>query len=595
MNRRDFIKATGITTSGTVISQKGLWNENRIPANPTATGNSTITIDGNTLHIETKTLKAVMEEGLLKSLISKQTHEEFITVSDHNPVPVQLLFGKEVVSLDKEKYYSVTTRKITATSAEIIIHSWYGDAVLSVSVNEDSGELLVEPSAYSLRPGLLACRWNICNVKSSLDIVAPFFQGIKMQMDNALLRELRWKWPVDWEAALLIFESKSGGFWIHTRDEKLRYKAVQIGTQGKDSFGVESEAYGPIDDNKSAGGICWRINVFSSDWHTPAAIYRHWYRTSFDSQAARNRRPQWYDKIKLVITYCPSDPAILVALSKKIAPEKVLIHLSTWRTFPYDVNYPDYSSTPAAKAFIIKAQKMGFRVMPHFNAVDLDPGNPVFEQVKDFAYRDVIQKTLMGWSWDGIRYIGVPETHYALTRNRDKTVMVKIHPGSAMWRSINTGQIQKAVDELSLKEIYLDVTLSLWNLTNCFIEGQTPIEGMLKLMDQIRMLGNGITIIGEGRNEINARAQAFSLTHLFRHGLHKGYEHSGICDLNNFLFEGLSRSFGNNYISGKDESERLRMQVHLNHGAIPTFNVRSAEEISHPNKGVLEMLRVANR
>lgn len=595
MNRRDFIKATGITTSGSIISKNSIWGADSLPDDPSPLHNSSIIVDGNTLRIETKTLKAVIEEGLIKSLISKQTNEAFIIPSDNHYVPIQLLFGKEVVSLDKEKYQSVTTRKVTETSAEIIIHSWNGDAVLSVSTDDTSGDILVEPSAHSLRPGLLACRWNICNINPSLDLVAPFFQGVKMKMDHHLLRELRWKWPVDWEAGLLIFESSKGGFWVHTRDEKMKYKAVQIGTQGNDSIGLESEAYGPIDNNKSAGGLCWRINVFSGNWRTPAHIYRQWYRSSFDFQSEKNNRPQWYNRIKLVVTYCPSEPAILDALANKISPEKVLIHLSAWRTFPYDVNYPDYSSTPAAKVFLQKAQTMGFRVMPHFNAVDIDPANPVFDQVSDFAYRDVNQKTLMGWSWDGVRYIGVPETNFALTRNRDKTVMVKIHPGSALWRSLNTEQIQKAVEELSLQEIYLDVTLSLWNLNNCFVESQTPIEGMLKLMDQTRRISNGITIIGEGRNEINARKQAFSLTHLFRHGLHKGYEHSGICDLNNFLFEDLSKSFGNNYISGKDESERLRMQVHLNHGAIPTINVKTPDEINHPNAGVLEMLRIANR
>jgi len=55
------------------------------------------------------------------------------------------------------------------------------------------------------------------------------------------------------------------------------------------TIGLESEAYGPVDGNLSAGGICWRINTFSGDWHVPAGKYRQWYWQAYNwSLRSRN-------------------------------------------------------------------------------------------------------------------------------------------------------------------------------------------------------------------------------------------------------------------------------------------------------------------
>ena len=114
------------------------------------------------------------------------------------------------------------------------------------------------------------------------------------------------------------------------------------------------------------------------------------------------------------------------------------------------------------RAFIQKAQSLGFRVMPHCNSIDMDPTHPVYASVRDFQYRSLDNKRVQGWTWHKGRVKPVPESNSARLRHRDKKTMVKIHPGLGMWRSILTENVRSAVESLSLDLVFLDVTTAWW-------------------------------------------------------------------------------------------------------------------------------------
>ncbi len=238
---------------------------------------------------------------------------------------------------------------------------------------------------------------------------------------------------------------------------------------------------------------------------------------------------------------------------------------------------------------------MGFHVMPHFNSIDMDPSNPVYAQVRDFSYRDIETKQLQGWSWYKERVIGVPESNMNRLNNRDKKVMVKIHPGLSMWRSILGERILKASQELYLETIFIDVTLCIWNIHNCIVESMAPPEGMNHLIRYVAGLGKGLIVGGEGLNEITAQGQSFGQVHLFKSSQDSiaGLERTGGCNLNEFIFGKLCRSFGYSGLGGADKNEELRMKIHLEHGAIPTLTINSEEEIINPNPAVKRILEIA--
>jgi hypothetical protein len=239
---------------------------------------------------------------------------------------------------------------------------------------------------------------------------------------------------------------------------------------------------------------------------------------------------------------------------------------------------------------------MGFHVMPHFNSIDMDPSNPAYTWIRDFQYRHVETRQLLGWSWVDGKVLGVPESNQSRMENRDKNVMIKVHPGLSMWRSILGENIGKAGSDLNLDTVFIDVTLVTHNLHNCLVESMTSTEGMRKLIGHMGLLNNGLVVGGEGLNEITMQGLSFAQAHLFKSWQTsiEGLERAGGCDLNHFLFGKLSRTIGYSGLSGKTRDEELRMQIHLDHGAIPTITIDSSDEITNPNAAVKRLLDIAN-
>ncbi|MCF7973224.1 MAG: DUF6259 domain-containing protein, partial [Phycisphaerae bacterium] len=372
-----------------------------------------------------------------------------------------------------------------------------------------------------------------------------------------------------------------------------RYKALHVGTtRDTQRLGFDTQAYGPIDDNLSAGGLTWRINCFAGDWHGPAAQYRQWLRRAYDLEQAQQRRAAWVNDVRFAVSWCPTNNDILDALAKNLDPKTVLLHIPNWRTDPYDENYPAYDPSDMARAFIQKGLAMGFRMMPHCNAIDMDPSHPAYAYVRDFQYRGIENHDLRGWSWYQGRGLGVPESNATRLANRDKKVMIKVHPGLSMWRSILGRAILQATQALAVDTVFIDVTLVSHNLHNCFVEGATSTEGMHTLIRHVADLDQGLVVGGEGLNEITMQGQSFGQVHLFKswHDSIEGLERTGGCDLNAFLFDGLCRTIGYANLGGRDDNQTLRMNLHLEHGAIPTVTLGSAREILSPNASVKDMM-----
>ncbi|MBN2288416.1 MAG: hypothetical protein JXQ83_03720, partial [Candidatus Glassbacteria bacterium] len=278
-----------------------------------------------------------------------------------------------------------------------------------------------------------------------------------------------------------------------------------------------------------------------------------------------------------------------------VKPERVLLHIPYWRTDGYDENYPTFQASEEGKKFIGKARGMGYHAMPHFNSIDMDPSNPVYNYIRDFQYREIESKRVQGWSWYDHSSKPVPESNAARMRHRHHKTMVKVHPGLGMWRSILAENILPAAEELSLEVLFLDVTLCSWNLHNSLVDNTTPTEGMKRLEVLIGSLGKGYAVAGEGRNEITMQDQVFSQVHLFRSSGPnvKGIERLKPCPLSEFLFGGWCRSFGYSSLGGRTPAEELRMQMHLDWGAVPTLTVQSAAELEKPNRMMKKILTLA--
>jgi hypothetical protein len=553
-------------------------------------------VDGNLLRVETRTLTATFERGILTALTRKSDGKPMVRATADGQAPLELIYtGSERVPLGSESGDTVTLLPIGARSAEFRVASWNGDGVIAIGEDPATGDLIVEPSGYASRPGLRACRWTLAGIDPALKLAAPFWQGVRLALADPIIHDQHFPWPFEWQAGLTILDgdANSGGFWVHCQDRQYRFKAVHVGTpDDAQGLSFDTESYGPLDLSLGSGSLPWRINVYEGDWQTPAAQYRDWLAQTYTPATPR---PDWLPDLRFAISWCPCDPGILDALAQRLDPQSVLLHIPNWRTDGYDQNYPTFVASEKGRAFIQQAQAMGFRTMPHMNSIDMDPTHPTYTCLRDFQYREVESKRLQGWTWADGRVKPLQESNAARLRHQDKNTMVKIHPGLATWRSILTEHVRAAVEDLALQLAFLDVTLCTWNLHNALVENMTPVEGMKWLIAKVAGIGDGVFVGGEGRNEISMQEQAFSQVHLFRSSGRSidGLERTGGCPLNEFLFRRWSRSFGYTALSGRTEDELMRMRLHVSLGAMPTVTIRSAADIAQPNAAVDEMIRLA--
>ncbi len=596
ISRRGFLAAATATAAG--VTQGAPAAAQLTPAaSAAARGPVSLRVEGQRILVETATLAALLDAGRLVSLRNRRSGEELLGGGGGDVPALALVYrGGECVPVEAGRFGQASAHALSATRAEVVLSGWDAEGTILVTGDPETGDLVVEPGAFSSRAGVRACRFTIAGIRAGLDLVAPFFQGARLPLDDALLRDSHWPWPMHWEAGLAILAGRESGFWVHARDDGYRYKALHVGSsEGSRALGFDTEAWGPIDDNRSAGGLAWRVNVFDGDWTVPATRYRDWLWAAYDLGARERERRDWMHEVGFAVSWCPGQPDILDALAAWLPPRRVLLHCPDWRTLPYDEGYPTFEPSEAAKAFVARARALGFHVMPHFNSVDMDPSHPVYARVRDFEYRDVETKRVQGWAWHERRSIGVPESNTARLSNRDKKVMVKIHPGLGLWRSILGAAVQTAAATLDLDAVFLDVTLVTQNLHNCFVEGLTSSEGMLRLVDHVGALGKGLVVGGEGRNEVTAQALSFAQAHLFRSWQEnaEGLERTGGCALGEHLFGRLCRTFGYSGLAGRDEKQALRLRVHESLGAIPTITVGGAAEIRQPNPAVRRLLEKA--
>jgi hypothetical protein len=578
-----------------------------------------VRVEGQQVRVDTSTLTAVFDRAVLVSLVRKSDGKELIHSSAKDKQGVFLIYsGQEAVPLGKEETDRFTPLRINAHRADIRIEAWDGDGVMTIADDPESGDMIVEVGAYSSRPGVRACRWLLSGIDPELELVAPFFQGIRLSLEVPFIKQTHWMWPHRWEAGLAILQGEKGGLWVHCQDTRYIYKALKVGMPGDAMcLGFDTEAYGPIDNNLSAGGLAWRVNVYEGDWKVPAARYRDWLGKAYE--LTHVSCPQWIQDLKLALIGCPINPEVLDVLAQRIPPDKVLLHVDNLGH--EQDNYPDFTPRQESADFIRKAQNMGFHVIPHCPAIDVDAKNPAYRFVQDFQYRDLENKKIIGWTWRGEGPVPESNTERIRLRQLGLRVNPRLHPALSMWRSLLSENILKLVEALSLDSIYLDVTMNTHNVYNCWVENMTPTEGMKHLQQTIRNLGNGLVLAGEGRDEINMQNQFLSIVSLFWNRFERdpnapkttlpfgglptnifyGPEEEGVeriqpCPLGQFLFGRWSRSFGSGAVASKTPKEQSRMiNLYADYGVIPTITIRSVQELRNPSPAVEEILKLATK
>jgi len=544
------------------------------------------------LSIESRTTKIEISEGRLVSIRSAVTGEEFLNRDLQDGVPAFDLYhqvGKisalGVHPLASKFHYTL----LTDTIAEIVLEDWEADVSVRISIDEETGDILLEPSAWTMQGGIAGLGMHVAGIRTDLDLIAPFQQGCRARLSHPQVQGRKATWPDRWEVPVAVFAGDAGGFSVQTHDEHFVYKGMNVGHESSPQVATfVTYARGPLEQNRCVGNVCWRIAAYEGDWQAPFLQYRDWYWKAYNLEAAAALRPEWLDKITLAVSWCPTNLDLLDALATKANPDNVFLHLPHWRAHKYDQDYPTFAPSSEGRAFIQKARAMGYHVAPHTNHCQMSPDHPFFDVARDFCTRSPTDIRWGGWSWlpvEGWRNAGPPQSYSTMASVKDWNVLVNAHLAWSPWRRHLTREIADLVRETGIDSVFVDVVHWVHNSDNATLENLSYAEGSLKLAREIVELAPGFCVSGEGRNEITTQYVSMVQFHVVSYAhslLMKGEDVSWLDDVtvpvSELIFGGLSRGIGYSYGVGGDQ--RTMIDAQLQQGAIPTLILRSDDPIA---------------
>jgi hypothetical protein len=544
------------------------------------------------LFVQTNTTILEFEGVRIISIQDAVTGENFLDCDAGKSIPGFDLIRQNgkisplgVHPLASQVHYTLLTEHI----AEIVLNDWECDVSLRVSEDQATGDILIEPSAWTMQGGVYGIGMNVPGVRADLDVVGPFQQGVRAPLSSPYLQGKNATWPNDWEAGFLVFAGNESGFTVQAWDEHYIFKGVRLGHEkSKQTVAFITYACGPLEMNRCVGNLCWRFSTYQGSWTVPVNRYRDWLWKAYHLGEATSLRPEWLEDLKLAVSWCPTNLDLLDALSRKVSPGQVFIHLPHWRPFTYDQDYPTYIAGPEGQAFIGKARQMGFHVAPHANTCQMSPDHPFFFQARDFCTRAPQDLRWGGWSWlpvDGWGAFGPPQSYSLMPTHKDWNILVNVHLAWSPWRRLLTRQIAELINKLGLDSIFVDVSQWIHNSDNATLENLSYAEGSLKLIRELTELAPRFCVSGEARNEISTQFLSVVQFHLYNfahvnaiNGKDVQWVPEVTTPVNEILFKGLTRGIG--YAYGKGANRRAMIGATLKQGAIPTLIFETEDPVA---------------
>lgn len=492
------------------------------------------------------------------------------------------LLRRNIGSIWTDQATLTEARKVAPLRARLVFKHGQNEIRLFITVNERTGDLLIEQRGISDTTGVYGIQWGCVNLNSrNLDLILPADGG---QIVNAMspFTSRDFQYPGSWEVQLAILQGKQGGFFVRSADETFQFKALHY-EKDFESFalGFETQNQAPFDALTSAKSVVWRLNTYSGDWRVPARDYRDWMERTFKPWRL-DEMPVWVGEIGLVVTYIASrlDVGILDKLAEQVDPAKTLLYLNEWRKDPFDVNFPDYTANPGFGRFVEAAHQHGFRVMAHVNLIGVNADHTRYAEFQKFQYRHPWTGNLLGWFWD---------------RTGAENRIAAINPASAEFRKYFVQQLKEVWQQYSVDAFFLDVSARVENDANGLIEGLNAGQGNVLLHRELAAAMPGVVFGGESLHEVTFFRESFA-QRWKNPPLWDSTRRSTPHPISSFLFSPYTVPYGYLSLPNPDRSTQLYQEYLDSYeiwGVMPTLRLSSVEDLGPEQVRTQELLSIA--
>ena len=530
----------------------------------TAFAYANITIDGDSVHVETDSYVVNLGNGVIDYIHNKRTGETY-TIPTSSTTAAQtgiLRWGADPIWASSSP---TDARQSSKNSATMLFRQGENEVVLTIEIEAMTGDLLIGGHGVSEASDVYAFQWGCDNIDiNSVGLILPARGGQIITASSPLAMN-RYDYPGLWEAQLAILQGKQGGFFVRGTDKTFQFKRFTCEKNSEEiALGFQTHNQAPWDSLKTVQSVTWRFNTYAGDYRVPASIYRYWMEDAFDPWRLSDV-PSWVEGIGLVVTSGVSRTRLerLYRLAEHVDPSKTLVYVVNWRKDRHDVNYPDYTPKDGFEDYLKAAHGLGYRIMLHANSVGVSPYHPLYAKVQRFQFRSPWDgASLIGWRWNETDN---PKRH------------AWINNASPEFREILVSRLKAVWEEFPVDAFHLDINI-VENDANGLIEGLNSAQGSVLMYKQLEKAMPGVVFSGEYLQEVAffraSFAQRFPLP-----------QESTPHPISSFLFSPYTRVYGHLGIATAS-IEPARYQEFLDSyehwGVLPTLQGGDLQQPDHP-------------
>ena len=530
-----------------------------------------ITIDGETIHVETNNYKVQFDRGVITQLHNKLTNDTYT-----RPPQMNRGVGGETGILKRDQFSrarhanrdlfiwtrhatTVETRKIDFHTAETVFRRGGDEIRIVIGIDPQTDDLLISGDCVSDTPKVYGIQWGIGHLDLyNLDLILPSHGGRIINDSDAVTYENFYYPNRDWAVQLAIIQAENGGFYVRGTDTTFQFKELNYQTDtGEFGLGFRTHNQAPWDGLTEATSVTWRLNTYVGDWCVPAQIYRDWMEAAFDPWRL-SEGPAWVNDIGLIVFYSHLETEALESLAELVDPTKTLLYLPNWRIDRQPINYPDYIPKDELGGFVEEAHRLGYRVMPHVSLYDCSPDHPLYPELKRFQYRLPWNEELTGWVWDQID-------------NPERNAHISL--ASSRWRNLLVQRFKAVWDKYNVDAFHFDVSHYVLNDANGLIEGLTSAEGNVLMNKQLAEAMPGVVFAGEEFYEVTFFRESFAIRVPSETTPHP---------INVFLFSPYIHLHGGGVRAIEEPEYHTMLNAFEGRGVLPTLSFGTKEDLDRP-------------
>ena len=539
-----------------------------------------ITINGNTIHVETDGYKVQFDHGVITHLHNKLTGETYtlppnVNINEGIQGETGILkrdpfsrarFPDRNLFIWTHDATEIETRKIDTHTAETVFRRGGDEIRIVIAMDSQTGDLLISGDCVSESPKVYGIQWGIGHLDLyNLDLILPSHGGRLIDATDALTYENFYYPHRDWAVQLAIIQAERGGFYVRGTDTTFQFKELNYQSDASEfGLGFRTHNQAPWDGLTEAKSVTWRLNTYVGDWCVPAQIYRDWMEEAFDPWRLSDR-PAWVSDIGLVVLHSVLNPELLPSLAEVVDPAKTLLYLHRLeRKYGHPINYPDYTPKDEFGGFVEVAHRLGFRVMPHVSLYDCSPDYPLYPELQRFQYRLPWNGELTGWRWEEIE-------------NPNRNAYISL--ANSQWRNLLVQEFKTLYERYNIDAFYLDVSNYVLNDANGLIEGLTSAQGNVLMHLELAEAMPGVVFAGEEFHEATFSRESFATR-----VLSEGTPHP----IGAFLFSPYIRPFAG---IGDPDSHTM-LNANEGRGVLLRLSIGTKDDLDRPlTRQILSVMR----